>query len=101
MLLFALIAFVLAVMFMTLPVISLSKLTITERRTRKLSTKAKPFWEKYFVDVLLLVVSGYLLYNNNRQKAVIAAEIIGAVNGSVGEKLYESKIYLQKFVFPC
>lgn len=77
MLLFALIAFVLAVMFMTLPVISLSKLTITERRTRKLSTKAKPFWEKYFVDVLLLVVSGYLLYNNNRQKAVIAAEIIG------------------------
>lgn len=76
MLLFALIAFVVAVLFMTLPVISLSKLTITERRTIRLSTKAKPFWEKYFVDVALLAVSSYLLYSFNKQKSVMAAEII-------------------------
>lgn len=76
MLLFALLAFVLSVLFMTLPVISLSKLTITERRTIRVSTKAKPFWEKYFVDIALLGVSAYLLYNYNKQKTVMAAEII-------------------------
>lgn len=76
MLLFALLAFALAVLFMTLPVISLSKLTITERRTIRLSTKAKPFWEKYFVDLALLGVSAYLLYNYNKQKNLMAAEII-------------------------
>ena len=75
-LLFALLAFVLAVLFMSLPVIRLSKLTITERKTIRVSTKAKPFWEKYYVDVALLGLSSYLLYNYSKQKTIMAAEII-------------------------
>ena len=74
--LFALIAFALAVLFMTLPVIGLSKLTITQRRTRKLSVTVKPFWEKYFVDAVLLIVSGYLLYNYYRQRDALSLQIL-------------------------
>lgn len=73
---FAAIAFVLAVLFMTLPVISLSKLTITDRKNMRVSLHHKPFWEKYFVDVVLLAVSGYLLYNYYKQSDAMSAEII-------------------------
>lgn len=76
MLLFALLAFALSVLFMTLPVIRLSKLTITERKNLRVSTKAKPVWEKFFLDILLLAVSGYLLYNFNKQKNVMIVQII-------------------------
>lgn len=76
MLLFAFFAFVLSVLFMTLPVVSLSKLTITSRRTQKLSVNSKPFWEKYFVDIVLLILSGYLIYNYYRQKDSLALSVL-------------------------
>lgn len=76
MLLFALLAFALSVLFMTLPVIRLSKLTITERKNLRVSTKAKPVWEKLFLDILFMAISGYLLYNYNKQKNVMAVQII-------------------------
>ncbi len=37
-----------------------------------------PFWEKYFLDVALLIVSFYLLFNYNRQLSVLAK---GIMNG--------------------
>ncbi len=73
---FALIAFVLSVLFMTLPVIGLSKLTITDRKNLRVSVKHKPIWEKYYLDVLLLLVSAYLLYNYYKQSDSIAQTII-------------------------
>ncbi len=81
MLLFAMIAFVLAVLFMTIPVIKLSTLTITERKSRKLGSKEKAGWEKYYIDIALLVVSGYLLYNYYKQSSAISIQIING--GSV------------------
>lgn len=74
---FAGIALVLSVLFMTLPVISLSKLTITDRKGLRTSLRHTPFWEKYFVDVLLLGVSGYLLYNYYKQSDALSAQIVG------------------------
>lgn len=74
---FAGIAFVLSVLFMTLPVISLSRLTITDRKGIRISTNNKPFWEKYFIDIILLGISGYLLYNYYKQSDALSAEIIG------------------------
>lgn len=74
---FAGIALVLSVLFMTLPVISLSKLTITDRKGIRISINHVPFWEKYFIDILLLGVSGYLLYNYYKQSDALSAEIIG------------------------
>ncbi|MCR4683994.1 MAG: ABC transporter permease [Lachnospiraceae bacterium] len=73
---FAMIAFVLSVLFMTLPVIALSKLTITDRKSLRVSVKHKPMWEKYYLDVLLLLVSGYLLYNYYKQSDSMAQTII-------------------------
>lgn len=74
---FAGIALVLSVLFMTLPVISLSKLTITDRKGIRISLHNTPFWEKYFIDIILLGVSGYLLYNYYKQSDALSAQIIG------------------------
>ncbi len=73
---FAAIAFLLAVLFMTLPVLSLSKLTITDRKGLRISMQHKPFWEKFFLDVILLLISGYLLYNYYKQRDVMSVSII-------------------------
>lgn len=83
---FAGIALVLSVLFMTLPVISLSKLTITDRKGLKVSLHNTPFWEKYFIDVLLLLVSGYLLYNYYKQSDALSAQIIGG--GSIDPVIF-------------
>ena len=69
-------AFLLGVLFMTLPVIGLSKLTITDRKGLRVSLKHTPFWEKYFLDVLLLLISAYLLYNYYKQSTVMSETII-------------------------
>lgn len=82
MLVFALGAFALSVLFMTLPVVVISKLTITERKTLRLTANSKPVWEKVFLDIILLGISGYLLFNYYRQQDVMAADIIsgGAID---------------------
>lgn len=76
MLIFVLIAFVLSVLFMSLPVISLSKLTITDRKNLRVDISGKALWEKCFFDLILLLVSGYLLFNYNKQKDYMAIQII-------------------------
>ena len=58
MILFMMISFLLAVAFMTLPVISLSKLTITDRKMLRIGGGAMPAWERYFVDLAILAVTG-------------------------------------------
>ena len=57
-------------------------------------------WRRRFLYVLLPSIRPYLLSASGVAvgmcwKAGVAAEIIGVVKGSVGEKLYEAKIYLQ------
>jgi len=76
MILSMLLAFVLAVAFMTLPVISLSKLTITDRKLLRVGSGDMPRWERYFVDIAILSITGYFLYNYNKQKDFMAVEII-------------------------
>ena len=76
MLIFMLLAFVLAVAFMTLPVINLTRLTITERKMLRIGGSASPAWERFFVDLAILVITGYFLYNYNKQKDFMAVEII-------------------------
>lgn len=83
---FAALAFVLSVLFMTLPVIALSRLTITDRKGKRISLHHIPFWEKAFLDVLLLGVSGYLLYNYYKQSEEMSARIIGG--GSIDPVIF-------------
>ncbi|MBP5493553.1 MAG: ABC transporter permease [Lachnospiraceae bacterium] len=76
MLAFSGIAFVLSMLFMTIPVIPLSRFTIIERRSAKNSGKSKALWEKFFLDIPLLLLSGYLLYNYMKQRESISLTVI-------------------------
>lgn len=52
-----------------------SKDAISERRRERISKK-KPLWEKCFIDVILLALSAYLLYNYNKQKSTLAISVL-------------------------
>ena len=76
MFLFAAIAFALAMLFMTIPVIPLSKFTIIERRSHKNVSGNKAIWEKFFLDIPIVLLASYLLYNYSKQKDSIIEAVI-------------------------
>lgn len=53
-----------------------SKDAISERSSRGRISKKKPLWEKCFIDVILLALSAYLLYNYNKQKSTLAISVL-------------------------
>ena len=77
MLMFSGIAFLAAMLFMTIPVIPLSKFTITERKKQKISLRTKAFWEKFFLDIPITAVAIYLLVNYMKQRESISLTVIG------------------------
>ena len=66
MVLIAGLAALLAAIIMLLPVIPKSRSTVVETKRQKVQS-GSPLWEKFFVDVVLLGVSIYLLYDYSRQ----------------------------------
>lgn len=89
-------ACLLAILFMTLPVLKKSRITIVEYKSDSFSFKSRPFWEKYFIDVILLGIASYLLYNYNKQSEAISLDVI-AGNG------LDPIIFLDAslFIFAC
>lgn len=75
MLVYAVAAAVIMVLFITVPVWKKSKDAISERSRERISKK-KPLWEKGFIDVILLALSAYLLYNYNKQKSTLAISVL-------------------------
>lgn len=65
-----------AMICMTLPVLGYSKLSIVQQKSMDKKQGAVMFWEKYFLDIVLMVVSVYLLYNYNHQKEMIATNVL-------------------------
>ncbi len=78
MLLYGLVAGFIGVIFVLVPVISATKVSIVEHKSG-VATNKKPLWEKYFLDVILLAMSVYLLYNFNQDEENIRQN---ALNGS-------------------
>ena len=76
MLVYAVVAAVIMVLFITVPVWKKSKDAISERSSRGRISKKKPLWEKCFIDVILLALSAYLLYNYNKQKSTLAISVL-------------------------
>lgn len=76
MVVYSLAAALIAILFVTLPVMKYAKNSIVEQKSRTGKVNYKPFWEKFFVDVILVVLSIYLLYNYNKQKSTIALDIL-------------------------
>ena len=73
-LLFAAVAAVLAIAAMVLPVLKFANVTIVthKQKGRRANT---PWWQKAFLDVLLLGVSLYGLYTFSQQKELIAQRV--------------------------
>ena len=72
----------------------------TDPDMKEMCSLFKVPWRRRFLYVFLPSVKPYLVSASSvaagmAWKAGIAAEIIGVVRGSIGEKLYEAKIYLQ------
>lgn len=73
MLVFAVAAAALAVFLLSFPAFLYSRQTVVQHLHTDTREQEAPFWKKYFLDGLLLVVSLYLLYNYKNQQEQIAA----------------------------
>ncbi|MDE6025547.1 MAG: ABC transporter permease [Lachnospiraceae bacterium] len=91
MLAYGLVATILGTIFIIIPVISYSKVTIVEHKNMNVMRK-KPLWERFFVDIILLGVALYLLRNFNLQKEHIRLDVI------VGNKM-DPVIFLDSTLF--
>ena len=69
-------AFPIAIILTIIPIIRTSNNTILNSRGSKAKNNRNGFIEKYFIDIILLGLSLYLLYNYNRQKNVMISEIL-------------------------
>ena len=74
-LLFALGAALLSAGAMVLPALRASRLTIVAQKQKKRRSDA-PWFQRFFVDFLLLAVSLYGLYNFNAQKDLLARKVL-------------------------
>ncbi len=91
MLIYGVIAGLVGIIFVLVPVISATKVSIVEHKSDASSGK-KPVWEKYFVDIIILGVSIYLLYNFNQDLENIRA------NAIAGNKM-DPMIFLDSLIF--
>ncbi len=64
-----------AAVFMLIPVIPRSKNTVVLLKSSRHLTGA-PLWEKYFLDIVLLAVTIYLLFNYNRQMDQLKMDVL-------------------------
>ena len=66
--LFGLIGIFVSYLYLLLPVIKLSGVAIVDHKRDKVRKSKKPLWQRYFLDVLTLALSIYLLYSFNLQR---------------------------------
>ena len=69
-------AFPVAIILMIIPIIKVSRNTTLSNRGRKTDNGRNGFVERYYIDIVLLGISLYLLYNYNRQRGVMVSEIL-------------------------
>ena len=60
---------------MFLPVISRSKNTVVENKNKRV-LGGTPFWEKFFIDIILLALSIYLLYGYMKQQDTLRMDVL-------------------------
>ncbi|WP_173471795.1 ABC transporter permease [Eubacterium ruminantium] len=69
-------AILISVIISIIPVIIMSKNTTISNRGRNHKLTGKNFIEKYFLDIILLGISIYLLYNYIKQKGIMITDIL-------------------------
>lgn len=75
MLVYGLVAIVAGLIFILIPIVAYSKVSIVEHSKTK-QDAVKPLWEKFFLDIILLGISLYLLRNFMVQKDTIRLDVI-------------------------
>lgn len=91
MIIYGLIAGIIGVVFVVLPVVPVTKISITEHKTSLIENK-KIIWKKYFLDIILLVISVYLIVNFNKNIESIRSKAI------TGDKM-DPMIFLDSILF--
>jgi len=91
MILYGLIAVVIGIIFILIPVISSSKISIVQAKSSDKLVK-KAVWEKFFIDFVLLGASVYLLYSFNQDVENIRA------NALSGQKM-DPVIFMDSVIF--
>lgn len=76
MLLYALGAGVIAILFLTVPVYRIAAATIIDQKRKAAVLEKRPAWEKYFLDLILVAVSVYLLFNYRKQMDGMAVRVM-------------------------
>ena len=74
--LYALAAAVFSTATMVIPVIKHSTVTIVNHKQTKHRSGNQPLWQKFFLDVIILGVSIYGLYNFNNQKELLSQRVL-------------------------
>lgn len=70
------VAFPLVIILMIIPVLRVSRNTILTVGRKASKAGKSGFIEKYFLDIIMLGISLYLLYNYTRQKDIMISEIL-------------------------
>lgn len=89
--LYALGAMLITLLTITLPAIKHSKVSIVNLKQSK-NVMKKPWWQKFFLDFLLLGLSGYGYYNFHRNMADVSANVLS------GESL-DPLLYISSSLF--
>jgi putative ABC transport system permease protein len=79
--LYALVGFGLFVVTMLLPVIFFSRSSIVEHKQRRVRSSKPVFWKRFFIDIILIGLSGYGLYSYSNQQEIL--KITGAEGASL------------------
>lgn len=73
--LFTVIAAILSILMTVLPAFKHSKLSIVATKQKK-TRRPKPFWQKFFLDIIMLGVSLYGYYTFNRQRDNLFLQVL-------------------------
>lgn len=76
MLVYGVIAWCVATFVLTVPAYLHSDQSIVERSSVDQRDFASPFWQKFGLDIILVLASLYLLYNYNQQKESLALKVL-------------------------
>ncbi len=76
MLVYAIAAAVFVVAFVTIPVLFYAKDSIVEQKKKQVQNRNVSFVEKYWLDVVILLVSIYLLFNHNQQRELLIEQVV-------------------------
>lgn len=68
---YSLIAVVVFIITIMIPILLATRTTIVQFKQSKSKRKYKPFWEKYFIDIVLLAIAGYAFYNYKARESYI------------------------------